>query len=248
LIRIISLFCFLLFINELFAQETIFEQKTTVFSEEKSGGIGMHTSGFQVTFRYGKYLTGFTKRIYEFEIANIKHSKEIRSVNPFESNTRGYVFGKLNSLYVLRPSIGFQKVFIPKQSIRGVSITYIAQVGPSIGIAKPVYLDIIEREPRTGTTAIVKKKYNPEEHDQSDIYGRASFVNGFGDLKLHPGVFAKVGLHFDYANDREAVKSIEVGVQLDAYFSEIPLLAFTTNRAIYPTIYLAMFFGTRETK
>ena len=246
--RIISFLIFLFLFQSLFAQETIFEEKSTVFSEEISGGIGAHTNGFQATFRYAKYLTGYTKRLYELEVANIRHPKEIRSINPFESNIRGYIYGKLNSYYAIRPSIGFQKVFVPKQSIRGVSITYVAQFGPSIGLAKPIYLNIIKREPFTGKSAITKEKYDPKVHNQSDIYGRSSFVNGVDEIKLYPGLFGKFGLHFDYGGDREVLRSVEVGIQLDAYFSAIPILALTTNRAFYPNIYLAMFFGSRETK
>ncbi len=244
--RIISFLFVLCFGQSIFAQETIFEEKTTIYANETSGGGGMHTNGFQLTFRYGKYLTGFTKRIYEIEVANIRHPKEIKSVNPFEDNVRGYVFGKENNLYAVRPSIGFHKVFIPKQSIRGVSVSYVAHLGPSFGLAKPVYLNIIEREPITLNTAIVKKRYDPEEHQQSDIYGRASFLNGFNQIKLYPGVFGKFGLHFDYGGSRESLRSIEVGLQLDAYFNQIPILAFTDNRAIYPNIYLSVFFGSRE--
>lgn len=230
----------------LIAQETIFEEKTTIYANETSGGGGMHTNGFQLTFRYGKYLTGFSKRIYEIEVANIRHPKEIRSVNPFEDNVRGYVFGKENALYAIRPNIGFHKVFIPKQSIRGVSVSYVSHFGPSLGLAKPIFLNIIEREPRTGSTAIVKKRYDPEEHQQSDIYGRASFLNGFEKIKLYPGLFAKLGLHFDYGATRESLRSIEVGIKLDAYFDQVPILAFTDNRAIYTNIYLSFFFGSRE--
>lgn len=239
-------FIFFLAIAEGFSQETIFEEKTTIYAKELSGGIGAHTNGFVGTFRYGKYLTGFSKRIYEIEIANIRHVKEIKSINPFEDNVRGYVFGKINALYVLRPSIGFQKVFVPKQSITGVSITYIAQLGPSLGLTKPIYLNIIEREPNRGRIIVTKKRYDPEEHQQGDIYGRASFLNGITEMKLYPGIFAKLGLHFDFASSRDELRSIEVGLKADAYFSKVPIMAFTENSAIYPNLYLAMFFGSRS--
>ena len=232
-----------------YAQETIFEEKTTIYSEEMSGGIGMHTNGFMGTFRYGTYLTGFTKRIYEIEIANIKHPKEIKSIFPFEDDVRGYIYGKVNSFYVIRPSVGFHKVFMPKQSIKGVSISYITQLGPSIGFAKPIYLNIIEREPNTANSVnIVKRKYDPEIHEQGSIYGRASFLNGFDEMKVYPGVFCKVGLQFDYGRERESLRGIEVGLKVDAYFSTIPIMAFTSNRAVYPNLYLAIMYGARKTK
>lgn len=226
-------------------QETIFEEKTTIFKTEQSFGIGIHTNGFQATYRYGKYQSAFVKRMFEFEVANIKHPREIKSVYPFEEDVRGYIFGKLNSFFVLRPSVGIQKVLFPKQSIKGVSITSIFQLGPSLGFAKPVYLNIIQEE--TVTRRITtKERYDPDKHNTSNIYSRASFFNGVEELKIHPGLFAKVGLHFDYGDQRELIKSAEVGLKIDAYLTKIPILAFTENRQFYPNLYIAIFFGTRN--
>lgn len=241
----ISLFFFFCSFSLLHAQETIFEEKTTIFKSESSFGIGMHTNGFQLTYRYGKFLTGFTKRIYEIEVANIKHPREIKSIYPFEEDVRGYIYGKLNTFIAVRPSVGFQKIIFPKQSIRGVSITYIAQLGPSLGLAKPVYLNIVESEVFRNRV-ITKKKYDPEEHTTNNIYGRASFFNGIGETKLYPGLFSKVGLHFDYSTDRETLRSLEVGLQLDAYLKEVPIMAFAENRQFYLNFYLAIFFGNRN--
>ena len=235
----------------LVGQESIFQQeteKTTIYSSETSGGIGMHTNGFTGTFRYGLYTSGFTKRIYEIEVTNIKHPREVKSIYPFEDDVRGYIYGKLNSFYSIRPSIGFQKVFVPKQSIRGVSITYVAHIGPSIGLAKPVYLNIIEIEGATNNRIIVKRRFDPDIHNPGNIYGRASFLNGFSEMRLYPGIFGKFGFHFDYGSDRETLRSIEAGIMLDAYFQQIPILAFSENRAIYPNLYLAIFFGARKVK
>jgi len=228
------------------AQETIFEEKTTIYSSETSGGIGVHSNGFHGLFRYGKFTTGFTKRIYEIEIANIRHPKEIKSINPFEDNTRGYVLGKINQFYVIRPNIGVHKVFIPKQSIRGVSVSFISHFGLSIGFAKPIYLNIREREPNSLGTNIVKRRYNPEIHESGDIYSKASFLNGLDHMRVYPGGFAKFGFHFDFAKSRDRLRSIEVGAKLDVFLEEIPIMANTTNRFLYPNLYLSILFGSRK--
>jgi len=230
---------------EVNGQETIFEEKTTTFKTEQSFGIGMHTNGFQATYRYGKYLTGFSKRMFEFEIANIKHPREIKSIYPFEEDVRGYIFGKMNSFFALRPSIGYQKVIFPKQSIKGVSITSLFQIGPSFGFAKPVYLNIIQEE-SVISRIVSKERYDPSKHSTNNIYSRASFFNGIDEIKIYPGLFTKVGLHFDYGDERELIKSAEVGIKLDAYLSPVPILAFTDNRQFYTNFYVAIFFGTRS--
>ncbi|MEQ8625583.1 MAG: hypothetical protein RJQ00_00740 [Vicingaceae bacterium] len=245
LIYLISFF----FISSLgFTQETVFEEKTTIYSSELSGGVGIHTNGFMGTFRFGKFQSAFSKRIIELEIANIKHPKEIKSIYPFEDNVRGYIYGKMNSVFTFRPSIGFHKIIVPKQSIKGVSITLVTQVGVSLGFAKPVYLNIIERESSSNSNIIVKRKFDPEKHDQGDIYGRASFLNGFNEIQVYPGIFGKFGFQFDFAGDLSEMRALEAGVKIDAYFQEIPIMAFTENRAIYPNLYIAFFIGSREVK
>ena len=235
----------ILFCIHVKGQETIFEEKTTVFKTEQSVGIGIHTNGFQATYRYGKYQSAFVKRMFEIEVANIKHPREIKSIYPFEEDVRGYIFGKLNAFFAVRPSVGIQKVIFPKQSIKGVSITSIFQLGPSVGIAKPVYLNIIQQESIT-SRIVSKERYDPDEHSTNNIYSRASFFNGFDEIKIYPGLFGKLGLHFDYGDQRELIKSAEVGFTIDAYLRKIPILAFTENRQFYPNLYIAIFFGTRN--
>lgn len=227
------------------AQETIFEEKTTTFSTEMYGGIGMHTNGFHASFRWGKYLSGFTKRIYEIEIANIKHPREVKSVSPFDDDMRGYVYGKKNALYTLRPNIGFHKVFVPKQSIKGVSIAYVTHIGASLGLAKPIYLTV-EKQDERNNVYVVKEKFDPDEHQQGEIYGRASFFNGLDELKLYPGAFARAGLHFDYGSERESIRALELGLKADLFLEKVPIMAFATNRQFYLNIYLSIFFGARE--
>lgn len=243
----IILFCLLLGLSSfLNAQETVFEEeKTTIYATEMSGGIGMHTNGFMANFRYAKYLSGFSKRVYEIEIANLRHPQEIRSINPFQDDVKGYVFGKMNNFYAIRPSIGIQKVFVPKQSVRGVSIAWLANFGASLGLAKPIYLNV-QVEDQDNNTIIVRRKYDPDEHDQDEIFGRASFFNGISETRLYPGFFFKTGLHFDYANDRAMLRSIETGLTLDVFLEEIPIMAFTENRQAFINLYVSLHFGARE--
>ena len=229
------------------AQETIFDGETVAFSSEQSGGIGMHTNGFHGFYRFGNYLTGFSKRVFEIEVANIRHPQEIKSVNPLEDDIKGYIYGKKNSFFTIRPSIGYHKVFIPKQSLKGVSVTYITQLGASLGLAKPVYLNI-EKIDSQGNIVIVNERYDPKKHDQGAIYGRASLLNGLNKMKLHPGVFLKTGLQFEYGGSQEDIRAIEVGIMLDAFVKEIPIMAYAKNRQLYANFYIAFSIGNRKLK
>lgn len=248
--NLLFLFIFLFCLGKLSGQETIFEEKTTIYVDEYVGGFAAHTNGFSLNFRYGKYQGAFNKRVYEMEFATLRDPKEIKVSSLYEEDARGYVYGKLNSFFTFRPSIGWHHIAIPKQSIKGVSLTTVFQVGASLGLAKPVYLNI--REPKENSSPIsynvVLRKYDPEEHSQEEIYGRGSFFKGFDEIKLYPGIFVKSGLEFEYSNSREVIKALEVGLMADIYMEKVPIMAFTENRSFFLNIYVGILFGKKNTK
>ena len=94
--KIVSIFFLLLITSSLIGQETIFEEKRTIYKREHSYGLVLHTSGWGITYRYGLYNTGFTRRTIEGEIVGIKHPKEIKSFSSIFDNSNGYKYGKLN--------------------------------------------------------------------------------------------------------------------------------------------------------
>ena len=210
------------------------------------GGAILHTSGWGLNFRYAEFLTAFSKLAYEIEIVGLKHPKELKIYSPYEDNVRGYIYGKKNVVTLIRPSIGLQNVFISEQSIKGVSISYYFNLGPSFAIAKPVYLNIIEEAETFSSVNIVTKKYDPEEHTVDNIYGRASYFEGVNEMKLYPGIFAKFGFQFEYANSMDIVKALEAGIAADIYFKEVQIMALTENKAIYLNLYLNLLFGKRK--
>lgn len=233
---------------EVKGQETIFEEKTTIYVDEYSGGLSLHTAGFSLKFRYGKYSGAFSKKVYEFEFATINHPREVRTVSQLDDNVRGYVFGKMNSFFALRPSVGFHNVFVPKQSIRGVSITRVLQIGPSLGLAKPIYLNVQRFNDRNQTRVVSTEAYSPDRHRQNDIIGRASFFNGFSEMRVYPGIFTKFAFEFEYSTDRESIRTVEAGITSDFYFSEIPIMAFADNSSWFLNLYVAIMFGQKNTK
>lgn len=231
-------------------QETIFDEKTTIYVDEYLGGFAAHTNGFSLNFRYGKYMGAFNKRVYELEFSTLKHPKEIKVSSLYEEDAKGYVYGKLNSFFTFRPSMGWHHIAVPKQSIKGVSITSILQVGASLGLAKPVYLNIREPKENSSPTSynVVLRRYDPVEHNQEQIYGRGSFFKGFDEIKLYPGIFSKAALEFEYSNSREIIKAIEVGLMADFFFEEVPIMAFTENRRLFLNLYVGILFGKKHTK
>jgi len=226
-------------------EETIFDEATIIYKRSVYGGITLHTNGWGAHLTFGKSKTAFKSRILQFEVVGMKHIKEVRSFNPYYDDSRSYVFGKLNTLTVFRPTIGMRYVKFDKIRKSGVAIGYNWRVGPAIGLVKPVYLEI--GQPETPPyQRIVVEKYDPEIHTVEEIFGRASFLKGLNELGINPGIHASFGLNFEYDPERSGLKGIEVGVNVDYYpLNEVEIMAFTDNYNLFVNFYVTLQFGKK---
>ena len=71
------------------------------FRKSASGGFIMHTQGLGLNVYFSKFKTADTKKLFAFDIVSMKHSKEVKSFGVIDENAKGFVYGKLNSLYIL---------------------------------------------------------------------------------------------------------------------------------------------------
>ncbi len=221
------------------------DEVKVLYRNEMVGGLLAHTySGFGLNLRRAKHVTGTRKRVTEGEFTYIRDPKEVKTVNPSFDNSKGFYFGKLNTLMVLRLGTGFQNVIYKKPEKSGVEIRYVTMIGFSLGIAKPVYLEILHQT-AANTYTLSTEKYDPEKYTIDQIYGRAPFFKGFGESKLYPGGYAKLGLNFEYGSYDDAVKAIECGVVVDAYSSVIPIMANETNRQVFIGLYINVLYGRK---
>jgi hypothetical protein len=244
----LSLFCLLFFTIETNAQFGAPEGESTgeqvLYRNEMHGGAFLHTNGLGGFFRKGRHVTGKRMRFFEIEFLSMSHVKSNKRVNPFEESARQYVYGKQNSFAIIRPGIGFQNVLHGKDRRKGVSVRYHYFAGPSIGITKPVYLEIVYYS-NTGRT-FASEKYDPQRHHLDNIYGRAPFTKGLDELKIHPGVYGKFGLSFEYSGYDDVVRALETGIVIDAFNKDIPIMALTQNNQVFINFYISFVFGKRE--
>jgi hypothetical protein len=216
-----------------------------LFRKEKSGFIMIHTAGLGAGYRTGKHITGYKKRMFEIELTGMKHPKEIKSINPYYDNAKSYVYGKENYLIILRGGIGRQKVINSKPYWGGVELRYFYYGGISMGFLKPVYLYILYSTPDPNLKTYKAERYDPMKHTAENIFGRASFFQGFGKIKPLPGIYFKTGLNFEYGAYDESIKAIECGIVVDAYYKPAPIMAFNTNKSIFLSLYFSFHFGNR---
>jgi hypothetical protein len=246
--KFLILILFLFLWNTLSAQDNpneYVEEKPPLMKDEFSFGLNFHSSGWGFDFRRGKHITGFKKRMFEAEIVNMKHPKEIRSVNPYFDNAKSFFYGKMNTFTVIRAAIGQQQVLFSKAERGGVEVRLNYTAGLSLGLAKPVYLNILYPTLIEGEYEVVVEKYDPNKHFVDNIYGRAPFTEGFSEIKPYPGGYAKFGVSFEYGTMADDVKAIEAGVTIDVYGKEIPIMAFTENQQFFLNFYINLLYGRK---
>lgn len=231
-----------------------------LFRKEKAVSAIFHSAGWGLGFRIGKNKTYFNKKMFEIDIVEVKSPKEFKRSNPNPnfSNSRRYVYGKLNNLYLMRFGYGAQKLLNDKPYWGGIEVRFFYYGGLAVGLAKPVYL-FITNYTKVGEDVfynLTTEKYDPLIHfivptriasppRDMDIYGKAPVYKGFGEIKPYPGVYAKLGFNFDYGILNQSIKAIEVGATVDAFPQAIPIMAFNDPYHFFVNVYLSFYFGKR---
>lgn len=216
-----------------------------LYRKEMSASGIIHNNGWGIEFRVGKNRSIFNKFMYEANLIEMRDNKEIKTINPFFTNTRSYFYGKLNAVYMLRTGIGQQRMLNRKPYYGGVELRLFYSGGLSTAFAKPVYLNIIELDEGSYRYITITQRYNPDDHFPENIYGRASFFKGFDKLTVYPGIYAKAGLSVDFGTLNQRPKIIEAGVAFDLFPKGIPMMAFREPNQFFMTLYLSFGIGKR---
>lgn len=218
----------------------------TVYKKEIYGGAFIHTQGYGLNLRQTKFTSVERKNILSLELASMKHAKEFKTYNPYYDDRRGFVYGKKNSLTLIKPSIGRQKIHFQKLAKRGVQISSIYTIGPTIGIVKPVYLVIIKPSTTGGDSRReALEKYNENEHQLSMIKGRGPMLKGLEESQLNAALSLKYALNFEYAPSEETYNALEVGVNFDLFYKPVRIMVFDNDQQAFLTLYANIQFGKK---
>lgn len=225
-----------------FPQGEIDEQEKVFYRDERSFGLLLHTSGYGISYRYGKRINYADKRLYEVGGYIYRDLKEVKITNPYWPNNRSFVFGKLNSLSYLNFGYGFQREIFRKFDVGGVAIRYFFTGGPSLALYKPIYYDVLY--PVSLRDYVIRtEKFNESLHQSSDIFGRAGFFKGLDETKLVPGIFGKAGFNFEYSRYDRVLHSVEIGGMFHAFARKIPVMANDKKTQLIPALYISYRFG-----
>lgn len=218
------------------------------FTKQGQGGIFIHSQGWGFFYRKSKIVSIYTKRFWELETATMQDAKEYKTQNQAYPDASSYYFGKLNEMQVFRIGMGYYSLLWRKDNLRCLEVNAVYSGGLSVAVLKPVFLEIIETNSSIygpeGFT-LYTQEYNPQTDNPSNIYGRASIFDGLGELTFRPGAYLRGGLNFDFSSRHNLVKSIETGVEVDAYPKVIPIMAYTPNHQVFANLYLSFILGKR---
>ena len=209
----------------------------------KSIDFSLNSNGYALGFRFCKRLTGFSSRLLGLQLAWLRHPKEVRVYNSYGSQSK-FVYGKLNHFFTFRLYYGHQKELYSKRE-GGVAINSHYLIGPSFGLLKPIYYDVIKHE----NTIITERFDENYIRNIGQIYGGASFFKGIDEISVLMSAFAKVSLDFNINNKESmSINSLEMGVMIDVFQKTVPIMASDVNDFYFITFFIAYRFGVKSKK
>ena len=214
-----------------------------LYRNEASFGIFAHSRGFGVNYMRARHVTGTRKRLFEIEALNLKHPKEMKVSNSAD-NSKRFIYGKLNTVFLLRAGVGYQTTIFKRADKKSVEIRTAYFLGGNLSFAKPNYV-LVYRENASGSKYQESVKYDPAVYTIDSISGKGPFIDGISQTKIYPGVYAKVNMSFEYAPYSNLVRAIEVGAIFDYYPKALPIMANNPAENFVVTLYVGFVFGKK---
>jgi hypothetical protein len=217
------------------------------YTSEFTWGVNKNTSGGLIggfVFKKARRLSDKVFETFGLEIMNVKHPQEVKVNSDATGNP--FIWGKSNYLYAFRFQYGRDFVLFKKAPQQGTEIKLVTAVGPSIGVVAPYYIE--RKLDDNNFYETVDEQYNPNNPLQTfdNILGTGNLFEGIGQSKIQLGGNAKFGLNFELGTTKNQVTGFEVGFLVDAYFNKIILMPTTYNKAVFPTLYFTLFYGSRK--
>lgn len=221
-------------------------QDSYEYNSEFTWGVNKNSAGGFIgglVFKKARKLNENMLETYGLEIMNVKHPQEVRHSSIYTGNF--FIYGKSNYLYALRFQYGRDLILFSKAPQQGVEIKAVFAAGPSIGIVAPYY---IERAVDNSIWTSRREQYNPKnpDHYYSNILGTGNLFEGIGDSKIQLGTNLKAAINFELGFLKSQVTGFEVGFLVDSYFKKVEIMPSAENKAIYPTVFFTMFYGSRK--
>jgi hypothetical protein len=224
----------------LFAQT----QDSYDYNSEFTWGINKNSYGGLIGGFVFKKARRIDKKIFEtfgLEVMNVKNPHEVRTQAPSSGNS--FIYGKSNYLYALRFQYGRDLILFTKGPQQGVEVKAVFAIGPTLGIVSPYYVQV---DPTGGSGYYTYNTPYTPDISYGEIQGTGSLFEGLFESKIQFGGNLKAALNFELGTAKSQVTGFEAGFLIDAYTSTVVLMPSTSNQAVYPTVFLTLFYGSRK--
>lgn len=230
--------------------------KGIIYKKEWSIDLRLHENGAAIAYNSGTIKSYNKTSYYQLELGYTKDIRE-KAQSKFSNLGRAgtYAYGKQNAMINVRGGLGMKKYLSEKEKRNGLAVGYTYEIGPSLALLKPYYLNLIYVETINDrqVASIRSEKYSEENAakflDEGSISTKASFFKGFDEIKVRAGVQAKLGLHCAMGAFDKYVKAFETGIMVDVFPSKIPIMIETeeiSNTRYFFKLYLNFQFGNRS--
>lgn len=231
------------------------EEGDNLYNREFSVGARLNTDGWTGFLEKGYRKNATIVNYFQLEFSEKRHPKQDRSsymiyVGGFGISTSPFVFGKMNNFYQAKLGYGQKRLIGGKGNKNGVEVSGIYYGGASFGLVKPYYLELMSDSGDPNTRR--PEKYSEENREsflnRDQIYGGAGFTRGWNEVKLNPGLHAKVGFRFDWARFNDLISAIEVGANAEYYTKKVQIMVDEPGKSFFFNAYVGLQFGKRWNK
>ncbi|MBU3714593.1 MAG: hypothetical protein FGM46_06545 [Ferruginibacter sp.] len=187
----------------------------------------------------------FKKRtlLFQLDISERKHVKEQKLRNDF-SPTAPVIYGKINYFYPVKLGVQQQILLGNKSNKNGVCVTGNFGGGISMAFLRPYLVEV----DKGGGNYVFVGYESPDQNYfiNGPIIGGPNLGIGWEKLKLIPGLYVKPAVRFDYGKYNELVSALEVGVNAEYYFKNIPQMINIKQNRFFFNGYVSIVFGRRK--
>jgi len=146
----------------------------------------------------------------------------------------------------MRLAIGQRYLIGTKANKNGVEVSAVYLGGLSMGILRPYYLQVYVDSSSNATEYIHYTGNNKNQFlDAYNILGGTGLQKGWDQLKWVPGLYARVGMRFDWAAFNSMVSAVEVSASGQYYFQDIAIMVDNQPRKFFFNASVGLIFGKK---
>jgi hypothetical protein len=228
------------------------EEGTIVYNKEWTMGLRLYNDGWGAFYQNGRMKSVTKTNWWSIEFGERKDAKEEKIS---KVDNAGFLFGsplvygKKNVFLFTKVGFGQQVLLGGKGNKNGVAVSAFYGGGLSLGLLKPYYMEV--DDPLTGIISPIRFRGDNSRTDTlfldpSSIVRGAGFFKGLNETQVVPGVHGRGGFRFDYGRFNELVSAIQVGVNMEYYMKEMPIMALNDADKFFVNIFVGIEFGRRK--